>query len=120
LVAESRSLAYPASVTSIPTDANQEDFVPMSMAAAFKVRRILANAQRVVAAEFLCAAQGLEILLPLTPGKGVAELYRRIRSLSPPIEALGEDRPPAPDIEALAQWIAEGALDPRGLDGARA
>ena len=120
LVAESRSLAYPASVMSIPTDANQEDFVPMSMAAAFKARRILANAQRVVAAEFLCAAQGLEILLPLAPGGGVAELYRRIRTLSPPIEALGEDRPPAPDIERLAQQIAEGTLDPRGLGGARA
>ena len=120
LVAESRSRAYPASVTSIPTDANQEDFVPMSMAAAFKARRILANAQRVVAAEFLCAAQGLEMLLPLTPGGGVAELYRRIRTLSPPIEALGEDRPPAPDIERLAQQIAEGTLDPRGLGGGRA
>ena len=68
LVAESRTLAIPASIGSIPTDANQEDFVPMGMAAAFKAQRILANAQRVVAAEFLCAAQGLEFLLPLAPG----------------------------------------------------
>ncbi|NNG16619.1 MAG: histidine ammonia-lyase [Gemmatimonadales bacterium] len=118
LVAESRSLAFPASVMSIPTDANQEDFVPMSMAAASKLRRILANARRVVAAEFLCAAQGLEILLPLTPGEGVAQLYRRIRGLSPAIEALGEDRPPAPDIERIALWIAEGALDPQERGGA--
>src|SRR5262249_55526065 len=43
LVAESRALAYPASIGSIPTDANQEDFVPMGMAAAFKARRILSN-----------------------------------------------------------------------------
>ena len=71
LVAESRALAMPASIGSIPTDANQEDFVPMGMAAAWKAQRILANAQRVVAAELLCAAQGLEFLKPLTPGRGV-------------------------------------------------
>ena len=71
LVAESRAIAMPASIGSIPTDANQEDFVPMGMAAAWKCRRILANAQRVVAAEFLCAAQGLELLRPLAPGGGV-------------------------------------------------
>jgi histidine ammonia-lyase len=113
LVAESRTLAYPASVTSIPTDANQEDFVPMSMAAAFKARRVLANAQRVTAVEFLCAAQGLDFLRPLKPGRGVADLYRRIRTDQPPIEPLDSDRPPAPDIEQLAVRIAEGALDPQ-------
>ncbi len=43
----------------------------MGMAAAFKASRILANAQRVVAAELLCAAQGLEFLAPLRPGRGV-------------------------------------------------
>src|SRR5438445_4259417 len=56
LVAESRAIAMPASIGSIPTDANQEDFVPMGMAAAWKAQRILVNAQRVVAAELLCAA----------------------------------------------------------------
>ena len=76
LVAESRSLCMPASIGSIPTDANQEDFVPMGMAAAWKARRILGNAARaVVAAEFLCGAQGLEFLRPLRPGRGVARLH---------------------------------------------
>ena len=74
LVAESRTLAMPASIGSIPTDANQEDFVPMGMAAAYKTRRILVNARRVVAAELLCGAQALELLRPLTPGRGVGEL----------------------------------------------
>src|ERR1043166_9792897 len=55
LVAESRALAHPASIGSIPTDANQEDFVPMGMAAAVKARRILVNAQRVVAGGLLSA-----------------------------------------------------------------
>ena len=114
LVAESRSLAMPASIGSIPTDANQEDFVPMGMAAAFKARRILDNARRVVAAELLCAAQGLELLRPLAPGKGVGELLARIRALRPAVEPLGADRPPAPDLERLATAIAEGVLDPGG------
>lgn len=112
LVAESRTLAYPASIGSIPTDANQEDFVPMGMAAAWKARRILRNAQQVVAAEFLSAAQGLEFLKPLAPGVGVARLYARIRQLHPAVPALEEDRPPAPDLRRLTQAVASGDLDP--------
>jgi len=115
LVAESRSLANPASIQSIPTDANQEDFVPMGMAAGFKTGRILTNAQRVVAAELLCAAQGLEFLKPLTPGRGVAELYTRLRSLEPPVLPLDRDRPPAPDLERLTRAVAQGDFDPGEL-----
>jgi len=120
LVAESRTLAMPASIGSIPTDANQEDFVPMGMAAAYKAGRILTNAQRVVAAELLCAAQGLEFLLPLAPGRGVGALFRRIRELRPPVAPLGADRPPAPDLERLARAVAEGELDPGGQRGSGA
>jgi histidine ammonia-lyase len=112
LVAESRALAMPASIGSIPTDANQEDFVSMGMAAAWKAQRILANAQRVVAAELLCAAQGLEFLRPLRPGRGVEDLYRRLRALTPPVMPLEADRPPGPDLERLALAIASGELDP--------
>lgn len=118
LVAESRAIAMPASIGSIPTDANQEDFVPMGMAAAFKAGRILANAQRVVAAELLCAAQGLEFLKPLKPGRGVAVLYERLRSLSPPVPPLTDDRSPAPDLERLARAVAAGEFDPGGNRGA--
>jgi histidine ammonia-lyase len=109
LVAESRTLATPASVGSIPTDANQEDFVPMGMGAALKTRRILANATGVVAAELLCAAQGLDLLRPLRPGPGVASVHQRVRAA---VARLDEDRPPAPDLARLAALIAAGGLDP--------
>jgi histidine ammonia-lyase len=104
LVAESRTLAYPASIGSIPTDANQEDFVPMGMAAAFKARRILSNAERVVAAEFLCAAQGLEFLRPLRPGTGVLELHRRIREMPDGVSSggLAPGRPGGAELSARA------------------
>jgi histidine ammonia-lyase len=112
LVAESRTLAYPASIGSIPTDANQEDFVPMGMGAAWKARRILANAQKVVAAEFFCAAQGLEFLKPLRPGGGVEALYRTIRTMPDPIAPWTDDRPPSPDLDRLSHAVADGVLDP--------
>jgi histidine ammonia-lyase len=113
LVAESRTLAMPASIGSIPTDANQEDFVPMGMAAAFKAGRILLNAQRVVAAELLCAGQGLEFLRPLAPGRGVARLYQKLRTLDPPVPPLTADRPPGPDLERVARAVMEGDFDPQ-------
>ncbi len=112
LVAESRTLAVPASIGSIPTDANQEDFVPMGMAAAFKARRILDNARRVVAAELLCAAQGLEFLRPLRPGRGVERLYHRLRDSAGGVAPLGDDRAPGPDLERVAALVTSGALDP--------
>jgi histidine ammonia-lyase len=94
-------------VQSIPTDANQEDYVPMGMAAAMKARRVLENARRVVAIELMCAAQGLEFLKPLKPGRGVARAYRRVRDLVTP---LTDDRPLTPDIERLATLLAEEAI----------
>jgi histidine ammonia-lyase len=112
LVAESRALAMPASIGSIPTDANQEDFVPMGMAAAYKAQRILANARRVVGAELLCAAQGLEFLRPLRAGQGVEQLHAAVRGLEPRVALLEADRPPAPDLERLARAVAVGDLDP--------
>lgn len=115
LVAESRTLAHPASIGSIPTDANQEDFVPMGMGAAFKARRILENAEHVVAAELLCAGQGLDLLRPLTPGKGVARLFARLRGLEPGVPPLADDRPPAPDLARLAAALREGEFDPASL-----
>jgi histidine ammonia-lyase len=107
LVAESRTLCTAASVQSIPTDANQEDVVPMGMAAAFKARRVLANAQRVVAAELLCAAQGLDLLKPLRPGRGVERAHERVRAL---VHTLAGDRPVYPDLEALAELVAKETL----------
>ncbi len=112
LVAESRALAHPASTGSIPTDANQEDFVPMGMAAAWKARRVLVNAQRVVAAELLCAAQGLEFLKPLHSGPLIAESVARSRSGEQAVAPLSEDRAPAPDLERLTRAVAAGRLDP--------
>src|SRR5256885_585539 len=79
LVADTRVLATPASIQSVPTEGNQEDVVPMGMTAAWKAERILADAGRIVAIELLAAAQGLEFLKPLRPGRGVARTHAAVR-----------------------------------------
>ncbi|HET7601560.1 MAG TPA: histidine ammonia-lyase [Gemmatimonadales bacterium] len=112
LVAESRALAMPASIGSIPTDANQEDFVPMGMAAAYKCRRILDNACTVVGAEFLCGVQGIEFHRPLRAGRGVERLAEAVRGAAIGVAPLTADRPPAPDLERLGVAVRAGLLSP--------
>ena len=79
----------------------------MGMASAFKARRVFENARRVVAAELLAAAQGLEFRKPLKPGRGVRNVYERIRELVP---ALERDRPLTPDVERVAAALLEEPL----------
>jgi histidine ammonia-lyase len=104
LVSENKTLAHPASVDSIPTSAGMEDHVSMAPWAARKCRGVLDNVRRIVAAEYLAAAQGLDLRRPLLPGRGTRILWEAVRRRVP---ALEDDRPPGPDIEALAAWIAE-------------
>jgi histidine ammonia-lyase len=59
---------------------------------------VLANAQRVVAAELLCAAQGLDYRKPLRPARGVERLHARVRKVAAPLAA---DRVLSPDLEAV-------------------
>jgi histidine ammonia-lyase len=105
LVADSRVLATPASVQSVPTEGNQEDIVPMGMTAAWKAERIYANAARVIAIELLAGAQGLEYLKPLRPGRGVAQVYAALRREISPLVA---DRPMGEEIERVTAGIRAG------------
>ena len=107
LVSENKVLCHPASVDSIPTSAGQEDHVSMGNAAGLKAWQVLANSERAVAIELLAGAQGVEFLAPLEPGAGVRATHTFIRSLS---ARLGDDRPLAPDIEAVAEAIRDGSL----------
>lgn len=60
LVSENKVLAHPASVDSITSCENQEDFVSMGTIAARHARDILQNARRVVATEILAACQAID------------------------------------------------------------
>jgi histidine ammonia-lyase len=78
------------------------------MAATLKAARALELASRVVAVEILLGCQAIDLLAPLTTSPALAPLHAHVRSRVP---MLVEDRPPSPDIECLAQMIAEGSLE---------
>jgi histidine ammonia-lyase len=107
LVSENKSLCHPASVDSIPTSAGQEDHVSMGNASGLKAWQVIANTERVLAIELLAGAQAVEFLAPLEPGTGVRVAHDHVRSLS---ARLGDDRPLASDIEAVAEAIRNGSL----------
>jgi histidine ammonia-lyase len=105
LAGECKVLSHPASVDTIPTDGSREDVVPMAMGAAWKARRVVANVQRILAIELMCAAQGLDYRAPLKPGRGVLRAHAAVRKLVRPLDA---DRVLTPDIELLADAVADG------------
>ncbi len=107
LVNENATLVHPASATSLPTSADQEDYVSMGAWAGAKLRRAIENARRVVAIEWLVAGQALELRRPRTGGRGSEAALRALRTLAGPWT---EDRSVAPDLERVAGAIASGAL----------
>ncbi len=101
------ALASPASVYNLSTSAGIEDYNSFGPRAAAKAVRSLALTRRVIAIELVCAAQGVECHRPLRSGSGVEAAIERVRSVVPTLAA---DRPPSPDIEAVASLIESGAF----------
>jgi histidine ammonia-lyase len=104
LASENKALAHPASVDSIPTSANFEDFVSMGPIAARKTCEILRNTQLIVAIELLCAAQGIEFRGPKKLGKGTGLAYLLIREKVAPLK---DDRVLLDDIESVAELVRD-------------
>ena len=107
LVSENKVLAHPSSVDSIPTSANQEDHVSMGTIGARKAGQICDNVRYVLACELLAAAQGLEFLKPLKPGKGVDAAYAAMRRK---VKVFKHDREFYQDIEAISDLISDGSI----------
>ena len=107
LASENKGLAHPASVDSITTSGNKEDYVSMGMAAAIKLKRVVANATNVLAIEACAAAQALDFLSPLKSSQPLQKAHATIREVSPKIE---HDRVFAEDFAKLAELIRAGAL----------
>jgi histidine ammonia-lyase len=108
LVSENKQRAYPASVDSIPTSANQEDHVSM---AAHGARRLIAmadNVASILAIEALAAAQGADFHAPLTSSGPLEAVRTIIRDVVP---TLADDRYFHPDIEAARKLVASGRLE---------
>jgi histidine ammonia-lyase len=107
LVSENKSLAFPASVDTIPTSAGQEDHVSMATHGALKARRIARNAAGVIGIELLAGAQGLDFHAPLETSPRLVAAHRAIRA-SVPFHAA--DRYLAPDLAWAQTAVLDGAL----------
>ncbi|MDP9137635.1 MAG: histidine ammonia-lyase, partial [Pseudomonadota bacterium] len=83
LVSENKSLAHPASVDSIPTVANHEDFVSMATFAARRLEDMADNAAAIVAIELLAAAQGIEFRRPARSSRKLEDVVSAIRAQVP-------------------------------------
>jgi histidine ammonia-lyase len=107
LVSENKVLAHPASVDSITTSGNKEDYVSMGMTAAIKLRRVVENTRNVLAIEAMAAAQALDFIAPLKTGPRGLKAHAAIRSVC---AAMDKDRVMYEDFARTAKLIAEGKL----------
>ena len=107
LVSENKQRAWPASVDSIPTSANQEDHVSMAAHGSRRLLAMAANADAVLGIELLAACQGCDFHAPLTSSPVVEAVRATVRVQVP---TLADDRHMAPDIAAATALIASGAV----------
>ncbi|MGA9472882.1 MAG: histidine ammonia-lyase [Terriglobales bacterium] len=107
LVSENKVLAHPASVDSITTSGNKEDYVSMGMTAANKLKRVVENTRNTLTIEAMAAAQAIDFLAPLKPSKPLQRAHAAIRSVCAIME---KDRVMYQDFERISELIAGGKL----------
>ena len=112
LVSENKSLAFPASVDSIPTSAGQEDHVSMGPIAARKAGQIARNAAGVIAVELMAAAEGIDYHLPLKTSAKLQAVHAAVRAHSPHFTA---DRYWADEMSALQAAVLDGEIGAEGV-----
>jgi histidine ammonia-lyase len=105
LVSENKSLAFPASIDSIPTSAGQEDHVSMAPIAARKAGQIARNAAGVIAVELIAAAQGVDYHAPLKTSPKLQQVHAKVREITPHFTS---DRYWADDMAALQAAVLAG------------
>jgi histidine ammonia-lyase len=107
LVSENKQRAYPASVDSIPTSANQEDHVSMAAHGARRLPPMAENAMAVISIELLAAAQGCDFHAPLTSSPALEAVRALVRSEVPHLD---DDRHLHPDMQAAIALVRSGAV----------
>jgi histidine ammonia-lyase len=107
LVTDNQLLSVPASVHSLPTSADQEDHNSMGWHSALRARQVVVNVETILALEALGAAQGVDLLAPLRPGRLTAEAHAAVRGRIP---TLDHDRVLEPEIRAAVDLVRSGEL----------
>ena len=104
LAAECRIGCTPASVQTIPTNANNQDVVSMGCIAARMTREMLPKVWKLTAIQALALAQAADLRGGKIMGGDFRKLHRLVRRISP---KLTNDRPLFEDIAALAARLQE-------------
>ncbi len=107
LASENKVLAHPASVDSITTSGNKEDYVSMGMTAANKLKRVVENTRNLLAIEAMAVAQALDFLAPLKTSRRGQTAHAAIRSVCPTVD---KDRVLYRDLARVAEMIATGKV----------
>jgi histidine ammonia-lyase len=107
LASENKQRAFPASVDSMPTSANQEDHVSMAMHGARRLLPMAANAAHVVGIELIAAAQGCSFHTPLRSSERLERVVALLREEVPRLE---DDRYLADDLRAAAAMVTSGRV----------
>lgn len=110
LASENKILSHPASVDSIPSCENQEDFVSMGTTAARKAAEIVKNSRRIVATEILAACQALDLKGETTTlGVGTQVVYDLVRQHIPFIE-LDQDIEMYDVLNQITTLLEDGSI----------
>ena len=107
LASENKILCHPALADSIPTSGGKEDHNSMAAISARKGIKVCENLARIIAIEYLCAAQALDFQGVEKMGQKTRALYDRVRRYTDHVE---HDRPLAPEIERLSAAVMEGEI----------
>jgi histidine ammonia-lyase len=107
LVSENKQKAFPASVDSIPTSANQEDHVSMAAHGARRLLPMIENAAAVVAIELLAAAQACDFHAPMRSSTPLEAVRATLRER---VARLEDDRYMHPDLDAAIALVRAGSV----------
>lgn len=107
LVSENKQSAFPASVDSIPTSANQEDHVSMAAHGARRLTPMAENLRQIVAIELLVAIQGIDLHGGIETSPALEVTRKTLRKDVPMLQ---DDRYMAADIEHAYSLISQGAV----------
>ncbi len=107
LVSENKQRAYPASVDSIPTSANQEDHVSMATHGARRLLPMAENVAHVIGIELLAAVQGCDFHAPLASSETLEKVRALLRKTIPHLD---NDRHFAPDMNHATSLVVSGAV----------
>lgn len=102
VVSLNKSYAVPSSIDNIPSCQDQEDLVSMGANAAIKLRKVVANTERVLAIELFNAAQALDFRRPLVSSPELMKVHEAYRKVVPFIDV---DVVMYPHIEESIQFL---------------